>query len=303
MQRVPILFLAANPSATPRQSLDDEAREIDTKIRAAKHRDAFNLITQWAVRPDDLLDAFNRYHPQVVHFSGRGNDQSELLLSGRDGQPQPVAKSALADLFRVLGQSVRVVVLNFGDSRPLAAAIAEHVDCVVGMRRAISDRALRYFAAAFYRALAFGRSVDNAFEQGRASLGVEGTGESDAPELLVRAGVDPAAVVLTSSPGPGDREAEPKVSREAALKDLLVDAFDGDLDGLGRWVRDALGRRIHNELPGGRTSLIQLAFEIMLAAGRHGRVDAALFRSLLAERPTLADRIREVAALHGIDIA
>jgi hypothetical protein len=297
MQRVRILFLAANPPATPRLCLDEEARAIEDKIRAAKHRDAFELITQWAVRPDDLLDGFNRHRPHVVHFSGRGNDQGEIILSGSDGQPRPVAGPALANLFRVLGQSVRVVVLNVGDSLPQAAVIAEHVDCVVGMRRAISDRAVVYFAAAFYRALAFGQSVDNAFEQGRVSLDLEGTGESETPKLVPRVGVDPKSIVLTAAPAP-----PPLVTKEAALQALLMDAFSGDPDGLKNWVRFACGPQIHNELPGSGASLSQLAFAIMLAAGRHGHIDVHMFRVLLQERPALAGRIRQVAELCGVDL-
>jgi hypothetical protein len=328
MPRVTILFLAANPPATPRQSLDEEAREIEAKIRAAEHRDNFELITKWAVRPDDLLDAFNRHRPHVVHFSGRGNDKSELVLNGSDGQPRPVTKPALAGLFRVLGQGVRVVVLNFGDSLPQATVIAEHVDCVVGMRRAISERAVVYFAAAFYRALAYGQSVDNAFGQGKLSLLLEDTGESETPELMVRAAVDSKSIVLASTSGTHDRvtgsgmgDITPRpevpvrkqtsgerphgpstVSKEKALTDLLVDVFSGDPGGLLQWVRFACGPQIHHELPGSGASLSNLAFEIVMAAHRHGRIDPHMFRILLAERPALSARIREVARLHDIDV-
>jgi hypothetical protein len=381
MKRVRILFLAANPAATQRLTLDDEAREIQAKIYAAEHRDDFELITQWAVRPDDLLDAFNRYRPHVVHFSGHGNESDELILAGDDGQPRPVAKPALARLFRVLGQDVRVVVLNACYSRPQAEVIAEHVDCVVGMQRAIEDRACVRFAASFYRALAFGRSVANAFDQGLVSLDIEGTGASEIPDLVVRRpSVNPADIVLvpdddeltttvstppktaphkrppTTSHKPGSSTepgtappprfpttpstwpaaatpprpaaaappqptaAPPAVddggqpssdtlplwittasSHEAALQALLVNAFDGNPDGLLAWVRIALGPAIHNELPS-RGGLAHLAHQTMLAAGRHGRIDAAMFHSLRRERPALAGPIDLVARKFGIDL-
>src|SRR5262249_24853488 len=57
-------------------------------------------------------------------------------------------------------------------------------------------RAAIKFAASFYGALAFGRSVRNAFEQGVARLSAEGIGETNTPELLTRAGGDASRVVL-----------------------------------------------------------------------------------------------------------
>ena len=47
-------------------------------------------------------------------------------------------------------------------------ALAEAVDCVVSMNRTITDWAAIKFAASFYGALAFGRSVQKAFDQGVA---------------------------------------------------------------------------------------------------------------------------------------
>ena len=70
------------------------------------------------------------------------------------------------------------------------------VDCVVSMNRTISDQAAIKFAASFYGALAFGKSVRKAFDQGISRLGAEGITEVDTPELVVRAGVDAATVVL-----------------------------------------------------------------------------------------------------------
>ena len=59
-----------------------------------------------------------------------------------------------------------LVVLNACNTRPQAEALTEVVDCVVSMNRTITDRAAIKFAASFYGALAFGRSVRKAFEQG-----------------------------------------------------------------------------------------------------------------------------------------
>ena len=115
-------------------------------------------------------------------------------------QPQSVSKSALVNVLRSCNEgNLRLVVLNACNTRPQAEALTEVVDCVVSMNRTVTDRAAIKFAASFYGALAFGRSVQRAFDQGVARLSAEGIVESDTPELLVRPGVDAAQLVLVGS--------------------------------------------------------------------------------------------------------
>jgi hypothetical protein len=195
---VVILFLAADPANGIHLKLDDEARAIEQRIRASDYRDTLILLTKWAVRPDDLLQYLNQHKPHVVHFSGHASRSEEIVLVADDGQPKPVDKRALRSLFHTLRDNIRIVVLNACFSRPQAEAIAEDIDCTVGMKEAIGDKAAITFSAAFYRALGFGRSVKNSFDQGVAAMQLEGIGEDSTPELLVRDGVDPTQVFLVT---------------------------------------------------------------------------------------------------------
>src|SRR4051794_39308284 len=102
MNKVRILFLAANPVATPPLKLDEEIRRITTKVRAAEYRDSLELVSRWAVRPDDLLQALLELKPHVVHFSGHGSPDAEIILLDDRGDPKPVGQEALVQLFRTL---------------------------------------------------------------------------------------------------------------------------------------------------------------------------------------------------------
>ncbi|MFL5589855.1 MAG: WD40 repeat domain-containing protein [Ktedonobacteraceae bacterium] len=64
------------------------------------------------------------------------------------------------------------------------------------MNDAIGDQAALIFASSFYRALGFGRSIQEAFDQGRTSLLLEGISEEDTPELLVKTGINPSLIIL-----------------------------------------------------------------------------------------------------------
>lgn len=191
-----ILFLTANPDGTSHLALDEECREITEKIRAADHRESLELITRWAVRPEDLLQHLNEHRPHVVHFSGHGTKAEEIVLLDKDRNPKAVSAAALKQLFITLKDNIQVVVLNACFSEPQAAAITEVVDCAIGMNKAIGDDAAIAFAAAFYQAVGFGRSVKVAFESGKTALMLAGILEENTPRLICRQGVDPNKIVL-----------------------------------------------------------------------------------------------------------
>jgi len=191
MENIATLFLAANPVGTSQLALDEEIREITQKIRMADGRDVLQVISVWAVRADDLLQYLNQHRPQIVHFSGHGSKDGELILLDNQGKPKAVSPVALKALFTTLKDNIQVVVLNACYSRIQGEAINEVIDFVVGMNKAIGDRAAIIFAASFYRALGFNRTVQEAFEQAQTALLLEGIPEDTTPELLIREGVSP----------------------------------------------------------------------------------------------------------------
>jgi hypothetical protein len=193
---VRILFLAANPVDTERLRLDEEVRTIDERLRAAQFRDRFELIQAWAVRHTDLSGYLLRYQPHIVHFSGHGSHEGQIILEDRVGNARPVAPQAIGSLFRALKDNVRCVVLNACFSAVQAEAIVREIDCVVGMSPAIGDEAAIQFAGGFYQALGYGRSVQTAFDLGCSEIDLAGPGEEATPQILVKPGVEAASLTL-----------------------------------------------------------------------------------------------------------
>ena len=185
-QRIRVLMLAANPVSSGRLAIDEEARQIGERLRLADERDAYDLITCWAVRPMDLLQYLNQHRPQIVHFSGHGDSAGQIVLSAGDGREQRVSADALGELFRVANHRIRVVLFNACWSAGAVRAIGQHVDYVIGMNAPISDEAATVFAAAFYLALGFSCPVPQAFDQAVAALAVHGLAERHIPQLLGR---------------------------------------------------------------------------------------------------------------------
>ena len=196
-RRIVVSFLAANPTHTPVVALDEEARAIGDNLRKSKHRDYIEIRTRWAVRPNDLQQILLEDQPTIVHFSGHGTTDAKLVLHSSDNTNNTlISTDALADLFRALRDDIRMVVLNACYSEPQAQVIVNEIDFVVGMSASIRDDAARSFAAAFYRGLAFGRSVSEAFKLGTNAIDLEGKEDVTVPRLFVRPGVDAKTTYL-----------------------------------------------------------------------------------------------------------
>jgi hypothetical protein len=179
-----ILFLAANPKGTSPLRLDEEIREIEHALRLAEFRDRFDLVQQWAVRVSDLQDHFLRFRPDIVHFSGHGSSTSKIILEDQAGSSHAISPRALSNLFQTLKDNIRCVVLNACYSEGQAQAIAEHIDCVVGMNKAIGDAAAISFASAFYRGIGYGRNVKTAFDLATGQIDLQGFEAQNTPQLL-----------------------------------------------------------------------------------------------------------------------
>ncbi len=188
-----ILFLAANPvDVVTRLRIDEEIREIGQKIRMGTLRDQLELVSEWAVRAGDLQAVLLRHQPDIVHFSGHCSPSSGIILEDEAGNRKVVSKKALADLFGILKDNLRVVVLNACYAKDQAQALTSTIDFTIGMNAAIEDRAAIVFAAHFYQSLAFGRSVEEAFKLAVNELSLEGIDLAHVPELLVRDGANAA---------------------------------------------------------------------------------------------------------------
>jgi len=181
---IKILFLAANPSDTTRLRLDEESRTIDQALRQTEFRDRFEVEQHWAVRVSDMQGLLLRHEPDIVHFSGHGSKAGEIILEDNFGPSRPVSARALSQLFSVLKDNIRCVVLNACYSERQARAIAQHIDCVIGMSDSIGDLAAIGFATSFYRALGYGRDVKTAFDLGCLQIDLESLDEQDTPKLL-----------------------------------------------------------------------------------------------------------------------
>lgn len=125
--KIRVLFFAANPRDQSQLRLDEEIRSIEEKIRASEYRDSVELISKWAVRPPDLLQALNQHTPHIVHFSGHGSDTDEIVFLDAQGDAKFVSKSAIVEMMNTMADNIRVVIFNTCFSRGQAEAVIQHL--------------------------------------------------------------------------------------------------------------------------------------------------------------------------------
>lgn len=182
--KIKILLLSSNPTNTTKLRLDEEFREIEHALQQTEFRSKFIVEKHLAVRVSDLQGYLLKYKPDIVHFSGHGSSNSEIILENLDGVSQPITGRALSQLFFVLKDNVKCVVLNACYSESQANAISENISCVIGMSKAIGDKPAIKFATAFYQALGYGRNVKTAFDLGCVLIDLENLGEHNIPKLI-----------------------------------------------------------------------------------------------------------------------
>ena len=198
-----ILILASNPRDTEPLRLDEEVKKIEQGLERAKKRDQFKLVQKWAVTDDELRRALLDHEPEIVHFAGHGTGKGQggsgrdLIAAGNvetgglvfeedSGQVQIISKDALSRLFELCAGHVKCVVLNACYSEVQAEAIAQHIDNVVGMKKAIGDEAAIKFAVGFYDALGAGRDFETAYKFGCIAIDLKGIPEYLTPVFLKR---------------------------------------------------------------------------------------------------------------------
>jgi hypothetical protein len=120
--------MAANALKNVLLDLDNEARAIQENIQKSAYRASINFVTRWAVRPLDILQAINEINPQLIHFSGHGLENDEIVLQGEDGQPKKVRLSAIVQVIMSAADTIRMVYFNMCCTEDEAQAVVKYVD-------------------------------------------------------------------------------------------------------------------------------------------------------------------------------
>lgn len=194
--KITVLFLASNPIDTAQLRLDEEVHAIQEKIRLSDYRDSIKFESRWAVRSSDILQAINETNPTIIHFSGHGTQEGDLVLQNQDGSTKLITTEAISATISTLSDTIRLVVFNACFSKPQATSVIKHIESAIGMSDSIGDEAAQIFAAQLYSSIGFGLSLENSFRQAKAALMLENIPEENTPQLFIREDTDGNDIIL-----------------------------------------------------------------------------------------------------------
>jgi hypothetical protein len=211
--KIKILYLAANPLDTGHLRVQEEARDLQERIRLGPRREEFEFVYCPAVRPRDLLRGLQEVQPHIIHFSGHGNYDKQIVLQDDEGLSCPVAPKDLAEMVELFKANLRVALMSCCYGRQQAKALNRVLNFTIGMDKPISDAGAASFSAAFYQVLASGGSVRQAFDAARLLTRMEGRPVFQVSDLLVGEGAEaelniPFADLLPRTEAPPPRPGE-----------------------------------------------------------------------------------------------
>lgn len=183
-----ILILAGAPDPELQSNVLAELSEVVRRLNHSTYGRTFEVAYDFQVKLDRLTSQLLYHQPTIVHFSGHGSERGELMFDDGMGGIRAASGAVLEAIVGAMRMQVRCVVLNACYSAAQAEEISRHVDFVVGMRGEIPGPAALAFSAAFHEAIAFGRTMREAYDLARAQLA--DSPDADAPRFLVRKGAD-----------------------------------------------------------------------------------------------------------------
>ncbi|MCA9541931.1 MAG: hypothetical protein KC620_23705, partial [Myxococcales bacterium] len=173
------------------RNLRAEMKDITAALERAS--DEYEIVVDFFIEASGLFDLFARYHDRIVAFHYGGHAQGDaLMLEDADGRPSAALAEGLAGRLGML-PNLSLVFLNGCTTRPHVTAL--QVGCqapIIATERAIVDAVATQFARRFYRDLARGLTVGDAFQSAELEVRTQLRRPGEAWRMLLPVQAAPA---------------------------------------------------------------------------------------------------------------
>jgi len=171
---------------------------VQEAVRGSIYRGHIHLVSAPAADEKSILNGINDHRPQIVHFSGHGDQGGIWVDDGKVNKSigREMKFDLLADTLKATNSPPTLLVLNSCDSLQQAGVLLGAAKVVVGMSDSISDIGAATFAAQFYAAIASAQPISVALEQGVLAMKFGALSDAHLPSIIHRTGIDPKKLVL-----------------------------------------------------------------------------------------------------------
>jgi hypothetical protein len=176
---------------------DMEARVIQKALKSSKNRDFIEVQHLSAATFEDLIESFNEFSPDIVHFSGHGNDGSIIFdTESYDEEGFEVDFRMLRKAIESTDTPPKLVVLNSCFSGIGGGELIGASQALVAMKDELDDTAAAIFSKQFYSAIFAGQSLSSAVLQAKLLLEAGQYPDAELPEIKTIKSVDPKKLIL-----------------------------------------------------------------------------------------------------------
>lgn len=193
-----VLFIAALPRDQHSLPVEEERNKIFTANRLSEYRSQIVWQEWHGISLEEFQSVIESFKPNILHFSGHATEAGELVFQGPEEESQKVPKDPFTIAFKLLGESLKLVVLSACYSEKQAEQIVRHVDRIIGTKKEIgSDKAIE-FSKKFYESLFDGKGIEEAFDIAVNQLSLNMKEGESVPDLVLlkNQSRDPSPLVL-----------------------------------------------------------------------------------------------------------
>mgnify|MGYP003433430932 FL=1 len=164
-----ILMFASDPIEGRKLNIAGEIKSIESAINDSPCRESLQLKVVWNTAPEDILYEICKYHPRIVHYSGRGTSRGLILHSS-------INKSRLLDhnmfltILSMVKNEVEMLFMNSCFSSVRSKTIVNEIEQLICLKGYADDKAAVLFPGLFYRYLFCGYSAGKSLELAKTEL-------------------------------------------------------------------------------------------------------------------------------------
>lgn len=166
-----VLIAGAQPVRTDNIEL---MRELEMMKNIIRSNPLFRLIPRYSTSIDNFMEDLSYFKPDLLHLTAHGN-KGEILFEDERGEENPRKIEVIAEIIRIHNKDMNEdslfgIILSSCHSEHDAVKLTKSVEFVIAMSDAIYVDSAIEFAEGFYSGIKLGKSIQDAFEMGRALI-------------------------------------------------------------------------------------------------------------------------------------
>jgi hypothetical protein len=165
--------------------LDAEENAIREVLGGSDDKKSFDFESRGAVTKDLLIDHLLKIKPNILHISGHGNTDEQLLLEDMEGYKEEVSIQKISNVLSGFSDHIQCVFLNTCHSLAGIDDFNKNIAYVIGMDNEIPDDVAISFSRNFYNALFNDRSIKDSFKIALSRIALTDQGDEHIPKLIV----------------------------------------------------------------------------------------------------------------------